>query len=291
MTSDEEQLEDTIDIYTGLEVPLSRSYPISSSVVTKLILVLGPVGAGKTTLISRIFDQFHDGPIGHWKFAGSETIVGYENILRSYRSENVNTMPAVNRTPSKLDPDLFHINLRKNNEAIRAALIANLSGELFNNLIEESNAIEDMAYFQRAGHICIVLDGSKLINKAGRASELRNAHLFLERLATAKHISDSAIVSIVITKADIFQSVDATNTGFIDNTIKKIKDEVITPLRKVGVPVLDTPLKATSQPLDQRVGFNDVLDAWMSESTTQISTQKKMMKSGRAIDSFKAGKK
>lgn len=90
--------ENILDVYTGLEVPLSRSYPISSTQQTKLVLILGPVGAGKTTLVSRIFDQFHDGSIGAWKFAGSETIVGYESILRLYRSQDVNIIPAVDRT-------------------------------------------------------------------------------------------------------------------------------------------------------------------------------------------------
>lgn len=291
MVSETEQTEDITEVYTGLEIPLSRSYPISSSLPTKLILVLGPVGAGKTTLISRIFDQFHDGPIGHWKFAGSETIVGYENILRSYRSENVNSTPAVERTSSKLDPDLFHINLKKNNEEVKAALIANLSGELFNSLIQESNTIEDMVYFKRAGHISIMLDGGKLINKAGRASELRNAYLFLERLVSAKHISDNAIISVLIAKEDVFRAVEKTNAGFVDETIKKIKDDIISPLKKMGVSVLDNPIKVVSQPLERRLGFNEVLDAWLSDIAAESLPQKKVIKSKRVIDHFKAGKK
>lgn len=289
MAEETELEENILDVYSGLEVPLSRSYPISSTRQTKLVLILGPVGAGKTTLISRIFDQFHDGSIGDWKFAGSETIVGYESILRLYRSQDVNIIPAVDRTAIKLDPDLFHLNLKKNAEEIKAALLANLSGELFNNLIQANDTIEDMGYFQRAAHICIVLDGSKLINKAGRSSELRNAHLFLERLAKAKHISNAAVISIVIAKADIFRSAKAD--GFVAETISKIKEEIISPLQKDGINIVGTPLQVISEPFDKSEGYKEVLDAWMSDFVPPTVSIKSSVKSKRSIDHYKAGKK
>lgn len=291
MASESEQEENTLDVYTGAEIPLSRSYSISSSQETKLVLILGPVDAGKTTLVSRVFDQFHNGPIGHWRFAGSETIVGYESVLRHHRNKKATATPNVDRTPIKLDPDLFHINLKKGDEEIKAALIANLSGELFNNLIQSNETIEDIDYFQRASHISMVLDGSKLTNKANRSSELRNTYLFLERLSKAKHVSSSALVSIIVAKTDIFRKLGGKIDGFTDETIKKIKDEIIAPLKKNGLNILNEPLEVISEPFDMSTGFKEVIDSWMSEVVQQVVLVKKPIKSTRTIDHYKAGKK
>ncbi|WP_374034310.1 hypothetical protein ACES2I_17445 [Bdellovibrio bacteriovorus] len=290
MATELEAADDALEIYSGYEIPLSQSFVVASAQKTKLVLVVGPVLAGKTTLISRIFDKFHDGPIGDWGFAGSETIVGYENILRSHRSKNVDKMPAVERTPIKRDPDLFHLSLRRKKEESLGVLLANLSGEMFMDLIQTEEAIGDLVYFKRAHHISILLDGEKLINKAGRAHELRNANLFLERLIKARYISESTTLSVVLAKTDVFRS-SPNGKEYVAETLRKISQDIIQPLIRSEINVVHEPIQVTAQPLSLCEGFEEVLDAWAQEF--RMSRQKsalKPVKSTRMMDRYKAEK-
>lgn len=291
MGTDTETADDSVEIYTGLEIVLSQSFSVSSTQTTKLVLVVGPVLAGKTTLISRIFDKFHDGPIGHWRFSGSETIVGYERILRHHRSNNIEASPTVERTGLKRDPELFHLSLRKDKEETFGLLLANISGEIFVDLIQTQDAIQDLNYFQRAAHVSILIDGQKLVNKAGRAKELRNALIFLERLNQAKYISDTTAISFVLAKADAFR---ATPNGevYVEETLDRIKAELIQPLKNLGINAADNPICVIAQPLDQFEGFEEVLDCWAGDlKKPQPKKKLKAIKSSRMIDRYKAGKK
>lgn len=280
---------DVIEIYLGDEFALSQSYSISSKLSassTKLIFVIGPTEAGKTTLLTKIFDRFQNGPIGNWSFVGSETIVGYEKMLRTYRSNNDVGKPAVDRTTRTSDPNLLHLNLRYDDGEVVGFFMANLSGEIFSDLIKEEDAIKSMEYFKNADHITVVIDGSKILKKGLRALEIQNAFNFLERLCLSKRLSSDVVISIMLSKVDKLSQI-TNGDAYVKETIDKIKADIILPIQKIGIKVYAEVTELISEPIEHCRGFDKALSIWAASTSVPLIKKTVVIESNRLIDHYK----
>lgn len=278
-----------VDIYLGDEFTLSQSYSMSSDIsasITKLIFVIGPTEAGKTTLLTKIFDRFQNGPIGDWTFVGSETIVGYEKILKTYRSTNDSGTPAVDRTLRTSDPSLLHLSLKQGNSDVVAFLMANLSGEIFSDLIKAEESIESMDYFKRADHVTVVVDGSKILKKSTRALELQNTFNFLERLVRSKLLSASAEISLMLSKADELK-LGPGGDAHLKETISKIENEIIQPIQGLGAKVHEKVIELISEPVETCQGFDEALSVWKGHTDELPKKKAFAVESKRLVDHYK----
>jgi hypothetical protein len=279
-----------LDVYLGREIGLSQAYSLTSASEPKLILVIGPHDAGKTTFISRLFDLFLDGPINDWKFVASETIVGFEKLLASYRTTSSTGRPRPSRTALNLDPEILHLCVSKTRSNHSNLLIGNLSGEIFNDLIKSDEALTSIKYFKQADHVSITLDGSKMTNRASRHMEIRNASMFLERLTKSGLLSDDAVLSIMLFKADILNA-HTGGQAYIDETLNKIEEEIIKPISSLNKKMHSKPIQIIAEPFSACSGFDSALEVWTKNIPVQDKRSLKVVKSGRAIDKFKAKRK
>src|SRR5258708_39842389 len=69
---------DVIDLPSGNELDALAAAELQGAQLVRLIVVAGPVGAGKTTLITTLHDLFQAGKIGHYAFAWSRTLPAFE---------------------------------------------------------------------------------------------------------------------------------------------------------------------------------------------------------------------
>src|SRR5712692_4403902 len=90
---------DVIDLPSGNELDDLEAAKLQAAQLARLIVVAGPVGAGKTTLITTLHDLFQTGKIGDHAFAWSRTLPAFERRCHLSRIASERAVPDTERTP------------------------------------------------------------------------------------------------------------------------------------------------------------------------------------------------
>lgn len=77
----------------------------------KLVAFLGPVAAGKTSLVAEIYDAFQYAQYQSLEFAGSDTLTSFEQISHSVRAAARTDAPVLDRTEMTDEPLLYHLQI------------------------------------------------------------------------------------------------------------------------------------------------------------------------------------
>ena len=130
-----EEKSTDVDLPHGDSLQPNESIAISCASPTRFIIVAGAAESGKTTLVGSIFERFRLGVFGGYRFAGSQTLRGFERICHPGRVASGNTIPQTERTKLPLGRQLLHLRFRKLDGSLpcQDLLISDLSGEEFDN--------------------------------------------------------------------------------------------------------------------------------------------------------------
>ena len=69
---------DVVDLPSGNELDDLAAAELQGAQLVRLIVIAGPVKAGKTTLLTTLHDLFQTGPVGAFTFAWSRTLPAFE---------------------------------------------------------------------------------------------------------------------------------------------------------------------------------------------------------------------
>lgn len=110
---------------------------------TKLIGLLGPANAGKTTFLIVLYLLLSRGnrPKGR-TFAGSFTLQGWENLASDFRTGSWNhpRFPPHTSAGAGRHPGLLHLALRKETERLEDVVLTDAPGEWFSTWADTQNA-------------------------------------------------------------------------------------------------------------------------------------------------------
>jgi hypothetical protein len=91
------------ELYSGKKLTESEATQILQSAASQVVVLGGMVESGKTTLLARMFEMFQCGCVAGYRFAASQTLVGFDKLSwhatmecgassptteHTYRSEN-----------------------------------------------------------------------------------------------------------------------------------------------------------------------------------------------------------
>src|SRR5690348_2935417 len=128
---------------------------------TQIVVPVGPVGCGKTTLLATIYDQFLLGPFAGWLFGGSETLLGFEQ--RSFLSRVVSggSAASTERTSISAGEQFLHLRIQDEGQTDPPldVLLADVSGELFREIADRPASAAGIASLQSAHYLAVLLDG------------------------------------------------------------------------------------------------------------------------------------
>jgi energy-coupling factor transporter ATP-binding protein EcfA2 len=188
---------------SGEALPESLIQTITYAFPTKLILFIGGVGCGKTTLVAAIVEAFQKGPLGGFIFAGSRTQVGFEQRSHRARRGAGRVKPDTERTKSI---DFFHLHLSIRDELaaghVQHLLFTDVSGERFKSACETDTEMQSLTVLKRANRIFYVVDGEALNSLDDRFQERADVELFLERAIQNNLLSEENKLTILINKFD-----------------------------------------------------------------------------------------
>lgn len=222
-------------------------------------IVAGPE-VGKTTMIATMYELIHRGRLTDHRFAGSETLRGYEERCYLARIASNGTLSDTPRTPTSAKLSFTHLKVATSS-GIKDIIFSDRSGEHFDNALDHTSDIAGFAELKRADIILLLVDLESLLNKPHYpTSQVR-------RLFMAMHqhsLLENKPVKLVGTKADLAKAGNAHNEAI--SALNELADDLIK--RSAGgisVTSLLIASRASAGSTQIGEGFEALIDAILKE--------------------------
>lgn len=200
-------------------------YLLTAKKNTRIIYVLGPVGSGKTTFESMIYECFLKNIDEELLFAGSETLLGFEQRLNNLRVVSGNSTAKMERTNIQERHCFLQLYLKDKQENY-SVVFSDISGEIFDRCVaNKTNMEEDLKNLDLTQNIVLFIDGEALLDKSRRQGAVSQLRTFLQTLKSSNLYSPGYNIDIVISKNDVICKKSNGNAdSFIDNISEKFSD-------------------------------------------------------------------
>lgn len=173
-----------------------------------MVAPLGIVGAGKTTLICLMFDQVRTRRESAWKFTRSRTALGFARRGHDSSFNSGRTIPTTGRTAYSASGLSLHLGMRRAADDSPAPIVfIDLSGEHVQQFVSGNDVEQIKEAVCRAHHVPVVINGADIAISKTRQRAIMQGQSLLARLKNLT-LRDEAVVSIVITKADLLAGID-----------------------------------------------------------------------------------
>lgn len=254
--------QDMYQISSGEVLNSEDFYNIAAKESTKLLLFLGPVASGKTTMETSLYQLFQINPVGNYYFAGSATLQGFEQRAFYTRIKSKGSFPETQRTSIDDNASFLHLRLwDQSNDMINNLILADISGEAFTTYIGKVDSVKEKFYFaERADFIIGIIDGEKLSNKKTKKSVVNEIILLLRTFLDAGVISDHCVLQIVFSKFDLLRKTDN-----YEEVIEKAKNQINTQLSQLATDIeyfCVAAMPDTTEEIQVGYGLDELLQSW-----------------------------
>jgi hypothetical protein len=214
-----------IELFSGVALGATDAEVITLRSRTNLVVFAGAEGSGKTTLLASAYERLNQGPFAGFKFAGSRSLLGFEELCHLNRLASGGVQPDTQRTRLTEESKYYHLALRGADPIAsrRDVLLSAMSGELFRMAKDSLEDAERLTFLRRADTVVLLVDGERLANTAQRTSAQADAADILESLLAANMVSPSCQVEIVFSKLDRIEAAGQTALDFLDKTKEKFE--------------------------------------------------------------------
>lgn len=269
--TEEESDDNTSDLPLGDVLSISDAYScVTAKDNSTFIALVGPSGCGKTTLFTAIYHLFQKNTIDNYYFAGSETLLGFEQraYLRRLRSEQ--TVPETPKTRRGVK-DLLHIKIWDScADKFYNLLISDFSGEDFSNIRANIEyAKSEFGVIKSAKCIVLLLDGELISNKEKRNSTLDDATELLRTFAYADLLRSTVSIVVAISKYDIVKRkyLEESSLHNYENYIKKRFDDIAKIINKEILYTCVSVIPDSTIEYDNEESLKDMLKKWIDSSS------------------------
>jgi len=253
---------------TGLELGLNQAARIMRSRYTRLIGVLGQAEAGKTCLFTSLYLQLTGRNLcPKYRFAGSETLLGFEQRARHLRDWTQGRVPdqIVDRTHlgNPRSPAFLHLAFHDDSGTRHDVLLPDLPGEWTTRLLSDASTAERFGFLRRSDIVLLALEAPQFANRRTRNNAITDATHLLARLSDDISVPRSIPLVLAVTKCD-------ETDGSAPQDVQKIADAALNRGYSVStIPLAAFPRNGTTVPL----GFGiDALVTQMSLPCVPLTT-------------------
>ncbi|MCG7873095.1 MAG: hypothetical protein JAZ11_13430 [Candidatus Thiodiazotropha lotti] len=245
---------------SGNALTSSEAHHLTRERSTCIVMLVGMVKSGKTTVLAELYEQFRRGQFAGHLFAGSKTIVGFEKICHLARAASQGKTEDTSRTIRESDNNLLHLDLIDQNDGSNKRLLAtDLSGELFENATLASDNLLAIPYLRRVNHLVLFADAEKLCDLSER-QKLLNKLLVLLRCCTEEAVLQRTCrLTVVVSRHDLLPG--DMDTEFLSMMEKRIRSRVARYLNEEPrfLSLAARPMNAGKQPY----GLAELLSYWL----------------------------
>lgn len=196
--------DDGIATYEGAALPLEESYELANAFPARVVLMMGEKDAGKTTLLAELHHAYLKAPFAGFMFAGSKTLIGFEQRCFLSRLQSGQTEEDTERTKSA-DIKLLHMALAPEvAPQLRTHLLfTDVSGERFKEIRSSAEEARELApLIRRADHVVLLVDGDRLTVAKTQMATQTNSAILLRCLLEAGGLDGASSLQVVVSKWD-----------------------------------------------------------------------------------------
>lgn len=214
-----------VDLSGGGALTAADAEAVTLRSRTHLVVLAGAEGSGKTTVLASIYERLNQGPFAGFQFAGSRSLLGFEEICHLNRLASGSTQPDTQRTIPAEEASYYHLALKGTEDGARRrhVLLSAMSGELFRMAKDMREDAERLTYLHRADTIVVLVDGARLAVLEQRTNAQAEAASILESFADAKMIGASCRVEFVFSKLDRVRAAGQAALDFLSRTQEKLE--------------------------------------------------------------------
>ena len=167
-----------------------------------LVLLLGEVDAGKTTLLVELWSTLLlRGSMSSHRLAGSRTALALEERAFYSRVESRAGAARTVRTHEQ-DDGFLHLRMCRPDGSLRELLLADITGEHFMRIREGTALLDELPWTGRIDRFLIIVDGKGYATPGEREVVLNRVQRQIHALRRSGAVNATARLAIALTKLD-----------------------------------------------------------------------------------------
>lgn len=264
--------EQWIPLPDGYELTFDSTAPITRASEAKVVVLAGEPDAGKTTLVSCIFEKFSEGMYAGQRVAWSDTVLAFERICYRSRISSEAERADTERTKG-LSPRFFHLQLQnKDSGKLKDLLVTDVSGEAYRRALDSQEEAVRLQFIKRADVFVLFLDGERLKSKELRQDTFQRSLLLLNTLLQAKVLSSECALRVLIAKYDLLlpQEVDANTTTFLERVEAEYKKVGSEHFRDFQISRISSRPQIGSS-LEYGFGVESLVSEWVDSESNEVA--------------------
>lgn len=227
---------------------------------TTVVVLAGGHRSGKTSLLAAIYEHLNQQPIADWSFEQSQTLFGFERRCHGARKESGLKIPNIQRS-SPLQPPWLHLDLRDvDSDCGVRLLFADISGELFEGLIDGTRDLSELPHVRRADQLSVILDGRKLSDSVEAPVEQARVETLLRHFREEDAVWSPDALSLVVTKLDELLAKDRAAVDYLEEVAQGLSSNAGYSHR---LPLFRTAARPKSPELPAGHGVVALFSAWV----------------------------
>lgn len=200
---------DGIHLPSGLRLDTADCRALREVGPTRVVSILAPKDAGKTSLIAGLYGLFLDGVADGFSYSGSTTLYGLERLCHLSRAASNRTVNDMVRTRRAEGLGFYHLSIDRLGRRL-GLLLADRPGETVREAAHGIQTAAALTELPSAEIIAYLIDGALLLEPATRHLAQSDAEAILETIAAAGQFAQRPRLALVLTKAD---RVEAAGVG------------------------------------------------------------------------------
>lgn len=216
--------KETEGLHSGRALTVEEATQVRRAYPTAVVIPVGDVKIGKTTLLAALFEGLEAFAVGHWSFTGSVSLMGFEErshlaMLASGRRESDTA-----RTSRNTDEILLHLALVGPDGARQDVLLADVSGEHAEGLRVNNDPGDYARLLRAATCVLLMVDGKRLAVPAKRQGEISRGRTLFKAMREGDLIPSGLPVLVVATKWDLWSGAEGEVTPLLEKLAAFIQE-------------------------------------------------------------------
>jgi Double-GTPase 2 len=214
-----------VDLPRGKGLTAAQTVSITRRAFSSVILLAGTAECGKTTLFASLYLLFQRAPFAGYIFAGSDTLVGFEERVFLATVKSGRKKP---KTPRTTKSEYLHLRVRREDLSApaRDLVLCDLEGEDFREAKDNLAACRELGIIQRAHRIALLVDGKKLTDDNGKQKAKNDVTALLRNCLETGMLDQDSVIDVLFTKWDEVEL--STNRAQAIAFADHIKEQMVT---------------------------------------------------------------